>query len=577
MTQLSGLRWRLAGTLALALLPVALLGVVAGALSLVARVEDQRENFVMRALEIADQESLLFENILNMLATLSDQPSILAAQDGVCAQTLGTAMGRMADLSSLEVLDAEGQTVCVRGEPLSRSAERAWFNELGGGQARAISGYAGSAEDDHGRIVLATAIRSENEFRGALAGTVSTRRLARLAREISLEEGGRADLLDADSAFLSAAADELPVMALPESYFRTVESARARNGPLDVFLARSEAGEERLYALTPMLPGGELFLMLSRPAPSAIEGGTPGIWLQIAIPFLLWGIGVMAAWLATDRLVLRWVRRQRRLVRRFQRQEWNATADARGAPQEFRELFGGLTELAHDIAEREQDLRTTLAEKNLLIKEIHHRVKNNLQIITSLLNLQGQQASDEGERRILSDAQGRINALALVHNALYETEGLERVELTGFLTRLAGHLADLATTQERRVAVRVDCPTLLVNADRAIPLALITSEAVTNCIQHGLRDVAEGVITISVTPNAMEPTRHDIMIRDNGGHDGHSELLAEPAGPPERTRVGIGMALMRSFARQLAGYLEIGDPGGEMFVAVRQARLDEPG
>ena len=117
----------------------------------------------------------------------------------------------------------------------------------------------------------------------------------------------------------------------------------------------------------------------------------------------------------------------------------------------------------------------------MLLKEIHHRVKNNLQIVASLLNLQARRVRDQQGREAIMAMRVRINALALVHRSLYEGDDLEHIELRGFLQALADPMRELMNVEAQPIDLAVDAPEVTVGADTAITLALFITEAIQSC------------------------------------------------------------------------------------------------
>jgi two-component sensor histidine kinase len=231
------------------------------------------------------------------------------------------------------------------------------------------------------------------------------------------------------------------------------------------------------------------------------------------------------------------------------------------APAEFRELARTLSQMALTARARQRDLQAALDQKNTLVREIHHRVKNNLQIIQSLLNLQSRSATDSNQFTALAAAKSRINALALVHQSLYEDENLEYVNLRSFLNDLCRHLLQSGWGAAKRVAISVDVPELVTTADYAVPISLLVTEAVTNALKHAFfgRDV--GSITVKLTNDTEGGA--ELSIRDNG-----IGMEIAPRTQPRQPHAGIGYSLIEGFARQLRGTVQTVNDNGTV-VTVR--------
>ena len=161
-----------------------------------------------------------------------------------------------------------------------------------------------------------------------------------------------------------------------------------------------------------------------------------------------------------------------------------ANFTVRQAPGEINVLADTLEEMAVRIRDRTSNMEAALAARDAAMKEIHHRVKNNLQIINSLLSLQSRKLKDPAAVAVLDDARARINALSLIHRSLYEHNDVRTVETRIFFTELTGQLDQALGAEDQgiRIVAAIDDDT--IDADVAVPLALFTAEAVTNAVKH---------------------------------------------------------------------------------------------
>src|SRR6202012_3626910 len=183
------------------------------------------------------------------------------------------------------------------------------------------------------------------------------------------------------------------------------------------------------------------------------------------------------------------------------------------APTEFKQLGEAMSEMAEGIQDRDRRLRESVNLKTTLIREIHHRVKNNLQIVMSLLSIQANQVKDVHAREALMQAQTRINALALVHRILNELEDQSTLDLKQLLDELSHQIAE-GMGNSRNVQVEVDVPHMVVNSGTAVALALFTVEALTNIFKHAFPRQAVGVITVTLAED--RPGFLRLSIGDNG-------------------------------------------------------------
>jgi two-component sensor histidine kinase len=194
--------------------------------------------------------------------------------------------------------------------------------------------------------------------------------------------------------------------------------------------------------------------------------------------------------------------------------------------------------MAEGIQDRDRRLREAVDLKTTLIKEIHHRVKNNLQIVMSLLSIQANQVKDLGAREALLQAQTRINALALVHRILNELEDQSTLDIRDLLDQLCHQIAGGMGKENVRVAVNV--PSRVVAGSVAVALALFTVEAITNIFKHAFPDEREGVISVTMTTE--EGGKLKLAIADNGMGFAMDE-----------TGKSVGSRLIKTFGLQLGG------------------------
>lgn len=212
-----------------------------------------------------------------------------------------------------------------------------------------------------------------------------------------------------------------------------------------------------------------------------------------------------------------------------------------------------------DITARKQAehaARAALSEKQVLLKEIHHRVKNNLQVIASLLRLQTSGVTDQGVRELFFDSQNRIQAMALVHEQLYRTDDLAHVNLVTYLRRLASNVLHSYEMQASHIRLRFESEeTIVVSIDTAIPLGLILTELVSNGVKYAFQPGQQGDIAICLSCEADQLT---LAVRDSG--------VGLPASIDPRTATTLGLQLVFNLTDQIGGTLQIERQGGTCFL-----------
>jgi two-component sensor histidine kinase len=212
--------------------------------------------------------------------------------------------------------------------------------------------------------------------------------------------------------------------------------------------------------------------------------------------------------------------------------------------------------IAADITEkrrREEDLRRALDEKKVLLREVHHRVKNNLQVIISLLNMKEELVRNAADREIFFGVLGRVEAMALIHDKLYQGEGLEQIDFDTYLQELCGNLALEYGTRSRRIRLDYRGEKVVLGIDRAIPLGLLVNELITNALKHAFPNGKGGTVSVRL---AERDRQLYLEVADDGV--GLPEEMFGGSNDPERT--GINLAYL--FAGQVGGRLELHGNGG---------------
>ncbi|CCG41771.1 sensor histidine kinase [Magnetospirillum molischianum] len=208
--------------------------------------------------------------------------------------------------------------------------------------------------------------------------------------------------------------------------------------------------------------------------------------------------------------------------------------------------------LSRSDKENADNLAAALADKDVLFQEVHHRVKNNLQVISSLLTMQSLHVRDEVARNTLKDALDRIHSMGLVHQTLYERNLAANVDLGAYFGRLAEGLASSYGSGKGGVTVQVDASGTL-ELERAVPLGMLANEVLSNALKHAFADGRHGNVYMSLH---CEDGRWRLVVRDDG-----SGIAPEPGR-------GIGFGLIRALSRQLGGSVQFSaaSGGGTMVV-----------
>jgi two-component sensor histidine kinase len=268
--------------------------------------------------------------------------------------------------------------------------------------------------------------------------------------------------------------------------------------------------------------------------------------VTVLAPVLLWLLAVLVAYASIDKLVTRHIAHLHRATARIGRGDLDIDIRSpQSAPAEIRALGDAVRDMARNLQDRDADLRDLIERQKNLILEIHHRVKNNLQMVTSLINIQLRRARTADEREALRFLEDRIQSLALVHHHLYGTEALDRISLEELVRDICERLKLSMTPVAAEVAFRYDLAHMVVDPRIATPVALFLTEAVSNAFKHAVPQTGQHEIAVSLR-NAGRNFTLEVANRLDG-----TAAVREEA---DQTR--LGMRLLRSFAAQLDGSFE---------------------
>jgi two-component sensor histidine kinase len=244
------------------------------------------------------------------------------------------------------------------------------------------------------------------------------------------------------------------------------------------------------------------------------------------------------------------------VIERPDGQRLTALAYANPMHDETGALLGAVNVLV-DITERKQaeaQLQASLHEKEVLLKEIHHRVKNNLQVIASLLYLQSDQLKDPADLALFEYTQNRVKSMALVHESLYRTGDLARFNFAHYIESLTSHLCQSHGAESSKICLEMELDEVVLDVDTAIPCGLILNELLTNALKYAFPDGRSGVIHIALR-GAVDSV--SLSVRDSG--------IGFPEDFDFRHTESLGLQLVGMMTEQLGGTLTLTREGGTTF------------
>lgn len=225
-----------------------------------------------------------------------------------------------------------------------------------------------------------------------------------------------------------------------------------------------------------------------------------------------------------------------------------------------RQLVENGANLENEILERrkaQSQSEEALAEREILLKEIHHRVKNNMQIISSLLRMQSKRIDDPKTREIIDDSRNRINAMALIHEVLYKPSNLTQIPLKEYIEQLAHHLIDFNSIDSDRIKLILNIEQLYTNIETAATCGIIVNELLTNCLKYAFPDDRTGSIILALNKEPDDGS-YLLEVSDDG--------IGLPRDLDIRHTSTLGMQLIVNLVEhQMRGQLTVQSANGTTF------------
>jgi two-component sensor histidine kinase len=543
----AGLRPRLVLIVGIAMLAPGVLAVLQAVSSYRSSMRILEQNLSQAAQLAANEEENMISASREILTSLVAQPDIRDQRSPACRRALQRAIGGLDQYAGAAIIDANGFLRCA-SQPLKAAArvnDRAWFREIMSGDAFVVSDLVLSDWlQSWGMVTAVPLLDEEGVIRGSVALFIGldwlTRRYQRVAPSddtaLALLDG-KGDLITADAS-QSGVATGLPPEALIDEYLAS---------RVQTFTTRGRDGTWRLYAMSPLL-GGRVFVILGTPVLTAIGPLALQVAWGVLAPILMWVLAIAVVWFGIEHLVVRWITYLERITSAYASGRHNVRPErVAAAPAEIRSLGETFTRMADLISAREHELRESVKQKEALIREVHHRVKNNLQLVMSLLNLHARRIKDPRAEAAFAEARSRINALATLHRRLYESETLQEVDLRWFLEDLCVELRRGGLAGTRQIELTVQSSAEVIGPEVAVPLGLLVTEAITNAYKHAFHGRDHGRIEVRV--NRESDAQLVVEVSDDGIGFDPAAPAAEPA--------GLGRSLIDAFVRQLHGALQV--------------------
>ncbi|MBN9588320.1 MAG: sensor histidine kinase [Alphaproteobacteria bacterium] len=534
------LRQRLQLIVTLALLPVVLVSLFQGVARARMDIANVHDRLLQSARTVAGGDQNLLaaaEQVLRAVGSLSEVRGMSGNCDGVLSDTL---IG-VRYFSNLTRVDAQGNVVCS-AMALSKGLNVKDVDIFR--QARTTSAMTVSRETiSHvtGQPVIGAMLalkKPDGSFDGTVAISLDTHWIDYMIRASNLPKGAVVAVYDKSGTVIATNRPDVG-----RAIARAALASGTRN---DTASATDSRGVAWRYGNAALI-GNTIFVAFAMGEGRLFGPTYLHVGLDFLLPILMIGFAWFAIRLATDRQVNRWIAYLSRIAAAYRSGHYVIRPDLAEAPAEFKQLGDAMSEMAGGIQDRDRRLREAVEVKTTLIREIHHRVKNNLQIVMSLLSIQANQVKEIGAKEALLQAQTRINALALVHRILNELEDQSTLDISQLLEELSHQIAGGMSGEN--VSIEVDVESRVVSGNVAVALALFTVEALTNIFKHAYPGDKQGVIRVSL--RSVEGGKLKLAIADDGVGFAMDE-----------TGKSVGSRLIKTFGLQLGGISSVrSDPG----------------
>lgn len=535
---------RLAFVLSMALLPVGLLAVLqARSLMNEARARSEAA-LVGETLRAVSPELRLIrqgQGASEVLAAIARRFLLAGRTD--CDGAMQEAQDASAAYDYVAFVRPDGTIVCSSDGGRVAPVDISGIAKLPNPPAAAIiSTHSDTPDTSAGLAAVHPVTGPRGEPAGYVLTNVPHSRLIEERRLVSQTNNFALILFDSGGRILSASRnDGDPTELLPAD--RALVSLASAD--LTTFTGPDTSGTVRAFSVIKLVDPS-LFALGSWPA----ADGTLAVFRNlpsVVFPLLMWAACLLAAWLAAEHMVTTYVRRLRTAIMGFAGGTRRVVSlNMKGAPMEIREVADAFEQMTDTILHDEAELENSLHQKEVLLREVHHRVKNNLQLIASILNMQMRKTQSSEARGLMKNLQDRVMSLATIHKGLYQTSGQADIRVNELFPEIVHQINHMASGPGRRFNVVTSFDDLHLTPDQAVPLALLLTEALTNAMKYAASEDHTAALTVTL----RRLDERDVALTIENSFRGTTmNAASDDSG-------GLGSQLIAAFARQLGGTLD---------------------
>ena len=536
--QFDGVAVRLALLLAVALFPIGLIAVLQS--RHIAETVDERSDAALLALtsEAASSEVALVRSGFGAIEAMLSAVPYLRDDPAACSELFSTYLANNLAYSFAGYVDAQGRIACANSGVGRDVAAFGSFREQSTDPKRRAMVNEDAPISETSVVILSQPLMNNGKFDGYVAVSLPHARIfERMARgqvPIDLITFNRDGIVMSARDGLEGVEGRLPQgVALKEL-------AQERRM---AFTGVSVEGHEMAFAVVPIVEG-TLYAIGAWPRERFVFSSAWTVISPLILPVLMWAACLAIAYFGIHSLVIKHVKRMRAEMTDFiKTRQFNPQMESRSMPAEIREIEATWLHLAETVVRDEAELEGTIHDKTVLLKEVHHRVKNNLQLISSIINMKLRKVHSPGVRAALQDIQMRVMSIASVHRSLYEGDQQGKVQADVLLRSVVDMTVEAGVAKGTPLTVDLDYAPIALYPDQAVPLSLLAGEAVTNALKYNGCPSDESRAWIKVRLERVDATTARFTAENSCG----DEVVEGHEGG------GLGTSLIEAFAMQMRG------------------------
>ena len=532
----NSLRFRVMALLTLALLPIGLVAVLQTRSANEGTTQNSRLTLLALTERAVLDERLIIERALGMSKLLSVHAENIIDDVDACRDFTAEVLKTEPKFSLVSLIPDSGLMTCSSsGKSFDVSKNPSFQTTIKQRRPRISVNMKGPISGES-VIIVSRPFKKDGEYAGVVSVSIPHRHLTTSTKRPPGQ--GFSDLItfNATGDLLTS---QVGIQTASTRLPKTKQLADLIGVEANTFTGENAEGSTRIYAVVPIQHGSLYALGIWDPAEGfaspALNQFPPGFF-----PILMWIASLLVAYLATHRLVSRHVQALQQQMREFGlTRTFDRTEIISDMPAEIAEIRGTFQEMAHKIVDNEQQLEESVHVKNVLIKEIHHRVKNNLQLISSIISMQVRKSPDTDARHDLGRVQDRVLNLATIHKNLYNPNESELVDASDLLEEVLAKSTPLEPLlADERITLTTDFDDIQITPDQAVPLSLFTAE------------VAASVASVV---SRMDAGRREYKVSFKSRGDGTGTLVQtiETTEAICADPTSVAEQLMQAFAAQL--------------------------